>query len=167
MLARPRGRRCARHDIGVPISRQLSASDRHDRRRAIRPRTGEWTDDTSMAPCLADSLIENGDLDETDLMRRFVRWWRYGENSATGWFFDIGFTTRTALSEFERSGNPRAGSENPKNRRQWLSHAPRAGCHPPPQRPHARGRICPAAERHHARRSGSGGCLHILRRPSC
>jgi len=36
---------------------------------------GEWTDDTSMALCLADSLIQNGDLDETDLMRRFMRWW--------------------------------------------------------------------------------------------
>jgi ADP-ribosylglycohydrolase len=49
---------------------------------------GEWTDDTSMALCLADSLIENGDLDETDLMRRFVRWWRNGENSVTGWLFE-------------------------------------------------------------------------------
>src|SRR5215475_16067531 len=73
---------------------------------------GEWTDDTSMALCLADSLIENGDLDETDLMRRFVRWWRNGENSVAGLCFDIGFTTRAALSEFERSGNPRAGSRD-------------------------------------------------------
>src|SRR5215813_4145645 len=74
---------------------------------------GEWTDDTSMALCLADSLINYGDLDETDLMQRFVRWWRNGANSANGYCFDIGFTTRAALSEFERSGNPRAGSENP------------------------------------------------------
>jgi ADP-ribosyl-[dinitrogen reductase] hydrolase len=74
---------------------------------------GEWTDDTSMALCLADSLIENGDLDETDLMHRFVRWWRNGANSATGWCFDIGFTTRAALSEFEKSGNAIAGSRDP------------------------------------------------------
>src|SRR5258708_26817910 len=74
---------------------------------------GEWTDDTSMALCVADSLIENGDLDETDLMHRFVRWWRTGENSVTGWLFDIGFTTRRALSEFEKSGNARAGSRDP------------------------------------------------------
>jgi ADP-ribosyl-[dinitrogen reductase] hydrolase len=74
---------------------------------------GEWTDDTSMALCLADSLIENGDLDETDLMHRFVRWWRTGENSVTGWCFDIGFTTRNALSEFEKSGDAIAGSWDP------------------------------------------------------
>src|SRR5258707_14256722 len=74
---------------------------------------GEWTDDTSMALCLADSLIENGDLDETDLMRRFVRWWSNGENSATGWCFDIGGTTSMALGEFAKTGNPRAGSRDP------------------------------------------------------
>ena len=45
-----------------------------------------------MALCLADSLIENGDLDETDLMRRFVRWWHNGENSVAGLCSDIGFT---------------------------------------------------------------------------
>jgi ADP-ribosyl-[dinitrogen reductase] hydrolase len=35
---------------------------------------GEWTDDTSMALCLADSLSACGGLDESDLMRRFLRW---------------------------------------------------------------------------------------------
>jgi ADP-ribosylglycohydrolase len=34
---------------------------------------GEWTDDTSMALCLADSLIACGELDQDDLMERFVR----------------------------------------------------------------------------------------------
>jgi ADP-ribosyl-[dinitrogen reductase] hydrolase len=46
-------------------------------------RPGEWTDDTSMALCLADSLIERGRLDEGDLLRRFCRWFRDGENSIT------------------------------------------------------------------------------------
>jgi ADP-ribosyl-[dinitrogen reductase] hydrolase len=64
---------------------------------------GEWTDDTSMALCLAESLIACGDLDEADLMRRFVRWWRRGENSVNGQCFDIGHTTRSALATFERS----------------------------------------------------------------
>jgi len=35
---------------------------------------GVWTDDTSMALCLADSLIEQKCLDEHDLLDRFVRW---------------------------------------------------------------------------------------------
>ena len=36
---------------------------RHDRRRPVRPRAGEWTDDTSMAPSLAESLIERRGFD--------------------------------------------------------------------------------------------------------
>lgn len=76
-------------------------------------RPGEWTDDTSMALCLADSLIACDDLDEADLMQRFVRWWRRGENSVNGRCFDIGGTTLQALATFERTGDPRAGSSDP------------------------------------------------------
>lgn len=75
--------------------------------------TGTWTDDTSMALALADSLIQRGSLDPRDLMERFVNWWRCGVYSATGECFDIGITTRTALSSFEKDGNPLAGSEDP------------------------------------------------------
>jgi hypothetical protein len=46
---------------------------------------GERTDDTSLALCLADSLIACGGLDQRDLMQRFVRWWRDGKNSPTGY----------------------------------------------------------------------------------
>jgi ADP-ribosyl-[dinitrogen reductase] hydrolase len=75
---------------------------------------GEWTDDTSLALCLADSLIACGGLDQRDLMERFVRWWRDGENSPTGYCVDIGITTREALQRFLRTGNPIAGSIGPK-----------------------------------------------------
>jgi ADP-ribosyl-[dinitrogen reductase] hydrolase len=68
---------------------------------------GEWTDDASMALCLADSLIASrGTLDAADLAQRFVRWWQNGENSVTGRCFDIGVTTRTALETFRRTGTP-------------------------------------------------------------
>lgn len=65
---------------------------------------GEWTDDTAMALCLADSLIVRQGLDMNDLMSRFVRWWRAGENSVTGNCFDIGMTTAMALRRFEATG---------------------------------------------------------------
>ncbi|VFU08803.1 ADP-ribosylglycohydrolase family protein [Methylocella tundrae] len=65
---------------------------------------GEWTDDTSMALCLADSLIARRTFDPLDLMRRFVLWWREGENSVTGRCFDIGVATREALTDFHRTG---------------------------------------------------------------
>lgn len=75
---------------------------------------GQWTDDTSMALCLADSLIEKQGFDPKDLMERFYRWWRTGYNSSTGECFDIGITTRQSLEEFKRTGNPYAGSKDPK-----------------------------------------------------
>jgi ADP-ribosyl-[dinitrogen reductase] hydrolase len=74
---------------------------------------GEWTDDTSMALALADSLAATGVFDAEDLMQRFVRWWRRGEYSVTGRCFDIGITTSRALARFERDGNPYAGSRDP------------------------------------------------------
>ncbi|MER2197192.1 ADP-ribosylglycohydrolase family protein [Methylobacterium brachiatum] len=69
---------------------------------------GQWTDDTSMALCLGDSLIAFGGLDEHDLMERFCRWYQAGENSCTGACFDIGLTTREALELFRRTGDPLA-----------------------------------------------------------
>ncbi|MGE8131362.1 ADP-ribosylglycohydrolase family protein [Methylobacterium sp. NPDC080182] len=70
---------------------------------------GQWTDDTSMALCLADSLIACGGLNERDLMERFCRWYQAGENSCTGGCFDIGVTTREALEQFRRTGDPLGG----------------------------------------------------------
>ena len=44
---------------------------------------GQWTDDTSMGLCLADSLLmNNGILDQHDLMHRFASWWKGGYNNA-------------------------------------------------------------------------------------
>jgi ADP-ribosyl-[dinitrogen reductase] hydrolase len=76
---------------------------------------GEWTDDTAMALALADSLLADPKLDETDLMQRFVSWHERGEYSCTGKCFDIGITTRIALARFKASNDPFAGSTNPKS----------------------------------------------------
>jgi ADP-ribosyl-[dinitrogen reductase] hydrolase len=67
---------------------------------------GEWTDDTSMALALADSILEAGwDID--DQARRYVEWWRHGRYSVNGECFDIGITTASALEVFELSGDAR------------------------------------------------------------
>ena len=73
-------------------------------------RAGEWTDDTSMALALADSLLHDPALDPHDLMGRFVSWKRDGNYSCTGACFDIGNATRASLEQFMRDGNPIAGS---------------------------------------------------------
>jgi ADP-ribosyl-[dinitrogen reductase] hydrolase len=65
---------------------------------------GYWTDDTSMALCLAESLIEYPQLDRHDLLTRFSMWYKNGYNSSTGRCFDIGNTTVSALEEFIHSG---------------------------------------------------------------
>ena len=44
---------------------------------------GQWTDDTSMSLCLADSLlVTGGKLDGSDLRQRFWSWWNEGYNNA-------------------------------------------------------------------------------------
>jgi len=73
---------------------------------------GQWTDDTSMALCLADSLVENG-WDLKGQMDRYVRWWKEGYNSSTGRCFDIGITVSSALSDYRKTGEPVAGSTDP------------------------------------------------------
>jgi ADP-ribosyl-[dinitrogen reductase] hydrolase len=70
---------------------------------------GQWTDDTALALCLAESLLAVAELDEHDLMRRFRRWQVEGENSSAGPGFGIGRTTYGALDRFARYGDPRAG----------------------------------------------------------
>lgn len=66
---------------------------------------GQWTDDTSMALALAESIGEKG-WDLKDQASRYLDWWSNGTYSITGSCFDIGNQTRHALSEFERTGNP-------------------------------------------------------------
>ena len=77
---------------------------------------GTWTDDTSMALALADSLAATGHeaVDCRDLMDRFVRWWRRGAYSPVGRCFDIGNATREALTRYRDTGDPLAGSSDPQ-----------------------------------------------------
>ena len=71
---------------------------------------GEWTDDTSMALALADSLLADPNLDPDDLMTRFVAWRDDGAYSCVSECFDIGRTTSEALDRWQRTGDPLAGS---------------------------------------------------------
>jgi ADP-ribosylglycohydrolase/protein-tyrosine phosphatase len=74
---------------------------------------GQWTDDTSMALCLAESLIEKRRFDPKDQMDRYCRWWKEGYLSSTGTCFDIGVTIRKSLESYLRSGETFAGSTDP------------------------------------------------------
>jgi ADP-ribosyl-[dinitrogen reductase] hydrolase len=74
---------------------------------------GEWTDDTSMALCLAESLVECRGFDPQDQLRRYVRWYREGHLSCRGRCFDIGGTVSSALRRFEQTGEPYCGATDP------------------------------------------------------
>ncbi|MFA5613947.1 MAG: ADP-ribosylglycohydrolase family protein [Methanoculleus sp.] len=79
----------------------------------FRLRPGEWTDDTSLALCLAESLIERQGFDPIDHLERYVRWYTEGHLSSTGTCFDIGTTTREALRRFMTSRKPFPGLTSP------------------------------------------------------
>jgi ADP-ribosyl-[dinitrogen reductase] hydrolase len=76
---------------------------------------GYWTDDTSMALCLAESLIACQSFNAHDQMTRYCRWWHDGHLSSTGTCFDIGNTVIAALHRFVQTGDPMAGSEDPRS----------------------------------------------------
>jgi ADP-ribosyl-[dinitrogen reductase] hydrolase len=74
---------------------------------------GEWTDDTSMALCLASSLTELSRFDPADQMRRYCRWVDDGYLSSNGRCFDVGNTVYDALERFRQTGDPWSGSTDP------------------------------------------------------
>jgi ADP-ribosyl-[dinitrogen reductase] hydrolase len=81
----------------------------------FRLKAGEWTDDTSMALCLATSLLERNGFDPFDQMERYCRWQTEGYLSSNGICFDIGNTVAQALDRFRASGEPFSGSTHPRS----------------------------------------------------
>ncbi|HPT25014.1 MAG TPA: ADP-ribosylglycohydrolase family protein [Bryobacteraceae bacterium] len=75
---------------------------------------GYWTDDTSMAMCLGESLLECGGFDAADQMNRYVRWWKEGYWSSAGRCFDIGNVTRAAIESYIRTGEPVSPLKDPR-----------------------------------------------------
>ena len=76
---------------------------------------GEWTDDTSLALCLAESLTTCKGFDPSDQMLHYLSWLREGHLSVNGRCFDVGSTTLSALERFERTAEPFAGSTDPES----------------------------------------------------
>ena len=69
-------------------------------------KAGQWTDDTSLALCLGQSLIDCKGFDAKDQMQKYCKWEDEGYMSSTGECFDIGNTTLKALDNFRLTGNP-------------------------------------------------------------
>ncbi|CAF2153627.1 unnamed protein product [Rotaria magnacalcarata] len=74
--------------------------------------TGQFTDDTSMALCLANSLLARRDFIPYDQLVRYKWWYKFGYMSSTGHCFDIGAATSQSLHEFERRQKKFANEKN-------------------------------------------------------
>ena len=74
---------------------------------------GQWTDDTSMALCLAESLIERKGFDPRDQLVRYRRWLREGHLSSKDHAFGIGWTVLGSLQRFEKTGDAFCGPSDP------------------------------------------------------
>jgi len=79
----------------------------------FRLQAGQWTDDTSMALCLAHSLLEKAGFDAEDQMQRYNNWRLHGYMSSNGRCFDIGTTVSEALSQYVTTGDPFSGPTSP------------------------------------------------------
>lgn len=71
---------------------------------------GQWTDDTSMALCLAHSLLFKKEFDPVDQMNRYCNWYHHGYMSSTGTCFDIGTTVSKALDSYLKTQYPFSGA---------------------------------------------------------
>lgn len=74
---------------------------------------GAWSDETAMALCLAESLVDDGGVDLGGQVRRYQRWQRQGYLSSTGECVGISAETARALAQAQWTGNPVAGSHDP------------------------------------------------------
>lgn len=72
---------------------------------------GQWTDDTSMALALLDSIRSVG-WNLTDQGNKYVSWWQNGTYSVNGRCFDIGNTTMESLANFRSGKAPHLSGKN-------------------------------------------------------
>lgn len=96
--------------LGAPVEFIPAPSDVHIREmgdkiahfhKNYRVPEGVWTDDTEMALCIADSLIEKRGYDSYDIMRRFCAWTYEGYRTYDGRpAADVGAQTMNAIQDF-------------------------------------------------------------------
>lgn len=80
----------------------------------FRVEKGQWTDDTSMALCLAESLIACQGFDADDQMQRYCRWIYDGYNSSKPHAFGVGKTILNALFRYNKISEPYCGRTESK-----------------------------------------------------
>ncbi|MCQ4936375.1 ADP-ribosylglycohydrolase family protein [Anaerotignum propionicum] len=101
---------CVADALGVPVEfnsrERLKANPVTDMRAygTHNQPSGTWSDDTSMALCLLDSLSDG--LDYKDVMDNFKSWLTEGKYTPHGEVFDVGIATRQAISRYMTGVEP-------------------------------------------------------------
>lgn len=108
--------------VGLAVGDALGATHEGRARDTIEPitdmmgggpynlRSGQWTDDTSMAMCLAQMLRSANGWDAEDAMKRFINWREQGYLSSTRVCFGMEKQTDEAMRRFQATGNPYGGA---------------------------------------------------------
>lgn len=65
---------------------------------------GTWSDDSSLAFCLAESLLNGYNLE--DIASKFLQWYNTEIWTPYGHVFDIGIATRNAIYQISKGTNP-------------------------------------------------------------
>jgi len=112
--------------IGLAIGDALGTTTQQQVRGAFEPITdlvgggpfdlprGAWTDDTAMALCLAESLLESRGFDARDQVERYARWQQSGYLSATGTAVGVTPNTARSIAVAQWRRQLFAGSHDPK-----------------------------------------------------
>jgi ADP-ribosyl-[dinitrogen reductase] hydrolase len=96
--------------LGVPVEFKTRESINQDLVIGMRSdgtheqAAGTWSDDSSLAFCLAESIANGYDIN--DVAKNFVKWRNENFWTARGRVFDIGIATNAALCELMNGQNP-------------------------------------------------------------
>lgn len=105
--------------LGSPI--QFSPKDDHPYITEMIPckifntPAGYWTDDSSMAFCIAESVVRLGRYDLADIAENFVRWLDDGFWSSLPHAFDVGAATSAAIGGIRHGSLKNGGRDSQGN----------------------------------------------------
>ena len=112
--------------LGLAVGDAVAAATQYRRRGRFTPvgdmlgggpfdlPRGGWSDDTAIALCLAESLLECEGFDPRDQVARYRRWQQEGYLSCTGQCVGITAATARALAVAQWRQQPFAGSHDPE-----------------------------------------------------
>jgi ADP-ribosyl-[dinitrogen reductase] hydrolase len=118
--------RCLGSFIGLAVGDAVGAPLEFSPRGTFKPiedmieggyftlKIGEWTDDTAMALCLADSLLNKNGFDAKDQMDHYSKWFLEGLFSCRNEAFGMGQTFMNSIIQYHITGDPYIGMSRPK-----------------------------------------------------